>query len=284
MSLLYESKDIGPIPCSSPNLVLDLHIDLNDPLNQIINERYGVKKNLFAAEWTSNIKMEIQSKVSSLKGAIYFKMRLFQCITIFCIILLFNPIILYYFGNFDLMHLITISIVSDICLLIIICLFGWFWLYGITKKFRKHFVKKILKTYVNELSLRYEQFNFTILYPVIFYLSTEKENNDDPTKQIYCILRISDGIIYCSDAEPILFTTSDAMKEIHSKYKLNQQKEDGSSINGDYISNTPKSETSNAPILHQMKQDNRNNYSILSPFKNNSTPIVNKFNFNNDSQ
>lgn len=295
MSLLYESKDIGPRPCMSPNLVLDFHICLNNPLNRCITTRYGIKKNLFCEEWQNNMTMEIGTRWNSLIPSVQFKWKLYKYITIICLILCISiPIILYFFANFKLFKLIVVGGINVICFLMIGIISTWFWLYGVTKKFRKQFVKKILKNYVNELPLRYEHLSFTLLYPVIFYLTQNKENNNNPIKQIYCVLRISDGIVYCDDQglEPLYFTTSEMMKEIHSKYKIscnisnNSNHDDDNDKNkNEYyesgLSYTPRSDT-NPPILHQMKPDNRKQYDS-TPYNNNcqiNTPIVNKFNFN----
>ena len=57
--MLLESQDIGPVPCTSPNLVLDYQICIADPLKKSIKIKYGIKGNLFKEEWKHSIFNEI---------------------------------------------------------------------------------------------------------------------------------------------------------------------------------------------------------------------------------
>eukprot|EP01084_Bolivina_argentea_P048571 89472_1 len=279
--MLYESKEIGPVPCTSANLVLDMHICLQNPLQKSIKMAYGIKRNMFALQWQNDIENEIGERWNELIPLVKKKWTIYKCVMILSCILFFAiPLILYFCVNFNMTNFQRLLIV--ICIAILFAIIGaisaWFWSIGVSNKFRKELVCDILVNYMNELKLRHKKFDFTILYPVIYYFQGKIDKHDEPEEHIYCVIRISDGIVYCnSENEPIYFTTSDLMKEIHSKYVDKNKKEQ--SLN----SFTPRS-NSNPPILHQMRKDNHKHYSILSPFKNDNTSLIQKFDFNTTTQ
>eukprot|EP01084_Bolivina_argentea_P040093 74081_1 len=274
--MLLESKAIGPAPCNSPNLVLDIHICLKDPLNHSIKTRYGIKRNPFCADV---IIRELATHWNSLIPSLKSRWKVSKYLMLLFLVLLFaTPAVLWYFGHFSFDRFLLIASIATAVILTGFIVSAWIWMRGATNTFKKRFVHKILQAYVVELAHRYQQFNFTILHPVIFYFQSSQKS-DNLEKIEYCVVRISEGIVYCdTKGEPITFTTSDLMREIHSKYERSNEHSEPE----DMASYTPRSDT-NPPILHQMRKDNRKQYATLSPLVHHS-PFITKFNFNNHNQ
>merc|ERR1712228_1162478 len=167
---------------------------------------------LFREEWKHAIFNEIGDQWDYLIPSLQKQWTLHKYIMILCAILFFTvPINVWLFGSFDAKQKIFICGSCAICFLIIGTISCWYYLHGLGNKFRKRFIK-LLKSYVRELPDKFAHFDYTLLYPVIYRFSTD---NIDPQEQIYCILRISDGVVFCDTdkLEPIHYTTSERMKK-----------------------------------------------------------------------
>mmetsp|Transcript_30298 Transcript_30298/g.49329 ORF Transcript_30298/g.49329 Transcript_30298/m.49329 type:complete len:304 (-) Transcript_30298:105-1016(-) len=280
-SLLYESKEIGPIPCRSPNLVMDFYISLQDPMQKVITPQYGAKKRLFCQEWQNNIVNNICTEWDALLPSFQSKCRCYKYLCwLFLVLFVAAPVIIYFVLDLQLKRLLLVAGLTALVCLLIALLCAWLCTNGSKRQFRRQFMDRLMVHYVNELANLYEhRFQFTLLYPVVFYLSPSTVHSK-PRQIIYCVLRVSDGIVLCDDAhlEPLYFTSSQMMKQVHSKYRKKSFKrgtaknEFASEDRGVY---TPRSDT-NPPILHQMRKDNTVKYGVFAFHQNLQTnPTLN---------
>jgi len=278
-AMLYESQDIGPVPCNSPNLVLDIHICLNDPLEPSIETRKGPQSQLLDTELANEMVSSIYTRWAAMIPSIRRKWRLSRYTSLLCFVLSAAVPCLTWYLFAEHLHLSlfqTILLLSIPCALLFTagCACAWYWLTGIADHFRAEFVQSELVQFADSLQVSSSDSDpliFTVLYPLIYHFVEAKSSSDSgPTKHIYCVLRVSDGIVFCDDQEkePIQFTTSKRMREVHSKTKSKPKK--ASVLARSY---TPRSDD-DPPILHQMRKNNRFQYSVQAI---NKGPLLEKY-------
>jgi len=204
------SRAVGVIPCKHPNLIAEYHICLTSPKKQTIRLSRGPKDFLLGDDVQKEIADEIHARWTRLLVSHQRKRGFAKCLNILCLLALFGvPTARYFMQGCKADCLLATCAGTATVALLIFAITAYYLLSGLTLQFRHKLVNSALLGYVQDIAPHYRgRFEFTILYPITFLYGEQ---------QTYSVLRISEGIVVGREVEPVLFSTSQILKDMQNE-------------------------------------------------------------------